>query len=285
MLAFVAALACSVVLRVLLPVLRRAQFMDVPNHRSSHTRRCRAAAGWPSCCRSSFVALVVADTTVRWRRCRVRRLLLAAGGLVDDLRSLAQRGASLGQVVVASLSRLALLQRTTSWWWLPGARRGHRRATSTPSTSWTASTASPASRPSSWALVGLGWSLLGSRRCLPWVWCSAGASLGFLPVERAAAQGVPRRRGQLRHWSLRRCAQCSGVGTGASLALAACSARRVRGRHRVGATQAYSVPVRPLTEAHREHVYQRLVDGGWSHLRRCGVVCWRWCCRVHCGRR
>jgi UDP-N-acetylmuramyl pentapeptide phosphotransferase/UDP-N-acetylglucosamine-1-phosphate transferase len=29
---------------------------------------------------------------------------------------------------------------------------------------------------------------------------------------------------------------------------------------------------RPLTEAHREHVYQRLVDGGWTHLAAAGLT-------------
>jgi len=29
---------------------------------------------------------------------------------------------------------------------------------------------------------------------------------------------------------------------------------------------------RPLTEAHREHVYQRLVDGGWTHLASAGLT-------------
>lgn len=28
---------------------------------------------------------------------------------------------------------------------------------------------------------------------------------------------------------------------------------------------------KPLLEAHREHVYQRLVDGGWSHLASAGL--------------
>lgn len=28
---------------------------------------------------------------------------------------------------------------------------------------------------------------------------------------------------------------------------------------------------KPLMEAHREHVYQRLVDGGWSHLTSAGL--------------
>lgn len=93
---------------------------------------------------------------------------------------------------------------------------------------------------------------------------TAGAGLGFLP------HNVPTARMFL--------GDVGSYAFGAAMAAGILSQRSVAGRYRAAAPlMLYGVDAaqallrranagEPLTEPHRGHVYQRLVDGGWSHL-------------------
>lgn len=264
---FLGALAVSLVLSgVAVPLLRRAQFMDVPNHRSSHTKPVPRGGGVSVVLTIVAVAALAADLDVSVVGLLVITLALALVGLVDDLRSLSSGVRLLAQVGAATaLSVLLLVQGSVTWFWLPVlviAVAGYVNAYNFMDgvNGISALTA---------AVVGGFWAWAGTDQNVPELsvlgLVLAGAALGFLPWNAprakvflgdvgsygiglfivglsayALTQGLPWQ------WTLAPLV-IYGADTGWVLV------KRFRGG-------------RSLTEAHREHVYQRLVDGGWSHL-------------------
>ncbi len=266
MTAFLGALLAALVLTgVAIPVLRRAQFMDVPNHRSSHTLPVPRGGGVAVVFTICAVAATLGQLSTQLVVLLVVAALMGAVGLIDDLRSLPS-GVRLGAQIVAALALATsfLAAGTVSWWWLPvlaiaiaGYVNAYNFMDGINGISGLAA-----------AMVG-GW----------WAWAGhdqghellhvlglvlAGAALGFLPWNAPRARvflgdvgsygigvfivglsALALTSGFPWLWALAPLV-IYGADTGWVLI------KRYRGR-------------RPLTEAHREHVYQRLVDGGWSH--------------------
>ncbi len=254
-----------VMVGALLPILRRAQFMDVPNHRSSHAAPTPRGGGL-AVMASVPLALLFEDGYDAWFLVAVA-VGAALVGLLDDLRSLpssvrlvAQVGAALA--VCAWLVQGGLLD---EWWRfavavavLVGFVNAFNFMDGVNGIS--ALTA---------AVIGCFWAVIGVRQELDAIATLGlvlmGAALGFLPWNAPRARvflgdvgsyGIGLLIGGLSvvawtqgvHWLVAVAPLVIyGVDTGWVLV------KRARGG-------------RPLMEAHREHVYQRLVDGGWSHL-------------------
>lgn len=270
MLALATLALCLVLVGALLPVLRRAQLVDVPNHRSSHDAPVPRGGGL-AVMAAIPLALLFAGGFDAWPVVGVA-VALALVGLVDDLRSLPSAvrlvaQAAGGVTVCAWLVGNGALD---EWWRLGVAClvvvgfvnafnfmdgvNGISALTT--------------------AVVGAFWAATGAQQDLVRVEVLGlvllGAGLGFLPWNApqarvflgdvgsyglgllvaalsvmAWAQGV--------HWLVALAPLVIyGADTGWVLL------KRARGR-------------RPLMEAHREHVYQRMVDHGWSHLSAAGL--------------
>lgn len=250
---------------LLLPVLRRAQFMDVPNHRSSHAAPTPRGGGVAVLAALSL-ALLFVDGYDAWLLVAVAAVV-ALVGLVDDLRSLSSGVRLMAQVGAALAVCAWLVDRgdLDEWWRFAAAVlvlvgfvnafnfmdgvNGISALTAVVIGGFWAATGA---RQELDAIATLGLVLMGAALgFLPWnaprAWVflgdvgsyGIGLLIGALSVV-AWAQGV--------HWLVAVAPLVIyGADTGWVLA------KRARGG-------------RPLMEAHREHVYQRIVDGGWSHL-------------------
>lgn len=270
MVAFSVALAAGLGLTgLLVPALRRAQLLDVPNERSSHSAPVPRGGGLAvmAAITLASVAAVLVGSDVLWTPLAVA-LGLAGVGLVDDRRSLP----GLVRLLLQLLAGLAV----AAWAW---------------------SAASPAPPMALFALVVVvviagyvnafnfmdginGISALTAVVAGAW-WCwvgveydvdgllvlgagVAGAMLGFAPWN------APRARvflGDVGSYGVGFLVAVGSVWAWANgVPVLFCLAplvvylvdtgwvliKRARGR-------------RPLMQAHREHVYQRLVDLGWTH--------------------
>lgn len=267
MVAFLSALATSLVLSGLaVPVLRKAQFMDVPNHRSSHSRPVPRGGGVAVVLAICILAALLGERGTELTALLVVTLLLGAVGFVDDLRSLPSSVRLAAQLLAAvGLASVLLGAGSVTWWWLPVlavAVAGYVNAYNFMDgvNGISALTA---------AVVGGWWAWAGNDQghdlLLALGPVLAGAALGFLPWNAPRAKVflgdvgsygigvfivglsvVALTSGLPWQWALAPLV-VYGADTGWVLV------KRQRGG-------------RSLTEAHREHVYQRLVDGGWSHL-------------------
>lgn len=267
MLTLLVALLCSLTATgLVIQFLRRAQVLDIPNGRSSHTLPVPRGGGVAVVLTVVLVGLVVAPTTPEIVALAAVTLGLAAVGLVDDLRPLSSSlrlvaqvaggvamcaavlwNGQLGLVWVLVLF-VVMVAYTNAFNFMDGVN-GISALTA--------------------ILVGIFWvlvSALGNGPMFAPVWglALAGAGLGFLPWNfpnarvflgdvgsyglgalvagfsvLAIGEGVPW------HWAL------------APLAVYGADTGWVLVKRLIGG--------RPLTEAHREHVYQRLTDQGWSH--------------------
>lgn len=267
MLALLAALATSLVLSGLaIPVLRKSQFMDVPNHRSSHTRPVPRGGGIAVVLAILLVSSLFAEWGTELAVLLAVTVALGAVGLVDDLRSLPSSLRLLAQLVAAVCVAVVLLASgTVTWWWLPVlvvAITGYVNAYNFMDGVNGISALTAVVIGGWWAWAGLdqGNDLL---HVLGLVLC--GAAIGFLPWNAPRAKvflgdvgsygigvfivglsALALTSGLPWHWTLAPLV-VYGADTGWVLVK----------RKRAGCS---------LTEAHREHVYQRLVDGGWKHL-------------------
>lgn len=270
---FLAALAVSAALTgVAVPLLRADQFMDVPNHRSSHSAPVPRGGGVAVVLTLALLGAWALPWNVPTAVLLLLMLAHAAVGLVDDLRSLPSTVRLLAQVLGAgAFAAVALAEGSASWWWFPVlavAVAGYVNAYNFMDGVNGISALTAAVVGAHWAWVGHAEDqqlFLGAGLVL------LGAALGFLPWNAprakvflgdvgsygigffivglsvlAVSEGLPWQ------WALAPLV-VYGADTGWVLV------KRFRGG-------------RSLTEAHREHVYQRLVDGGWPHLASAG-----WC--------
>lgn len=266
-LAFVGALVCALVLTgVIVPILRRAQFLDLPNHRSSHTRPVPRGGGLAVVATLVLVSFVAADRDIAVVGLLAATVALSAVGFIDDVRALPTNVRLAAQLAIAiGLSVTLITSGEAPWWWLPvlviglaGYVNAYNFMDGINGISGTTA-----------AAVGFWWAWAGHSEdqaelaLLGLV--LAGAAIGFLPWN------APRARVFL-----------GDVGSyGIGLFIAGLSAIAiVEGlpwSWAVAPVAVYGADTgwvllkralgsRSLTEAHREHVYQRLVDGGWSHL-------------------
>ncbi|GAA2126936.1 glycosyltransferase family 4 protein [Nocardioides bigeumensis] len=267
----VALLAALGLTGVLLPVLRRADVMDVPNARSSHAAPIPRGGGI-----GVYAALLVACGVAAAVGGEVGRVPLLVGlglavvGLVDDLRGLSgptrlvlQVLAGIGVAAWAAESVEATAGRWVTLTAIVVLVVGFVNA-------FNFMDGVNGISALSGTVAGLWFGYVGGRVDEPGLstlgLALAGALLGFLPWN------APRARvflGDVGSYGvgLVIASMCAWAWvSGAALPLAVAPlvvygadtawvlVKRARGR-------------RPLMEAHREHVYQRLVDGlGWSHL-------------------
>lgn len=250
-----------------LPLLRRAQVMDVPNARSSHRSPVPRGGG------VAVVAALIGGSLVGWALGgQVAWVVLAAVaafavvGFIDDLRSLdvgvrlglqllLSAGVAAGLLfeggfpsIVIVAATVALAGYTNAFNFMDGVN-GISAINAALAGGWFAFIGYANDEPS---LTSLGLAI-------------AGASLGFLPWNAPRAQvflgdvgsyglGFAVAAASLLGWSvgvplLLVVAPLIVYGADTGWALL----KRIRGR-------------RPWHEAHREHVYQRLTDAGWPHI-------------------
>lgn len=272
MLLFSAALLGAFVLTgALIPLLRRA-LLDVPNHRSSHSSPTPRGGGL-AVMLAVVLGLVLAPDFDAWPAV-LAAVALAGIGLLDDVRSLSGGFRLLAQILTATSVGIwvqGATQMNSQWWWAPvvvlvlvGYVNAFNFMDGVNGISGLVT-----------AVVGVFWLLVGNRGDLSSVedmgLVLAGAALGFLPWNAPRARiflgdvgsyGLGMMIGALSvfawaqgvHWLLA-IAPLVVYGADTTWVLM----KRARGR-------------RPLMQAHREHVYQRLVDGGWSHLASAGLT-------------
>ncbi|MDP3950829.1 glycosyltransferase family 4 protein [Microbacterium sp.] len=267
MLEFLTAFVVALVLTgLVIPVLRSAPFMDVPNDRSSHTLPVPRGGGLAVVLGMILVASFTVDLQSTVVVLLVATGLLAAVGIIDDVRSLSSTLRLLSQVATATaVAGLLIRFSDASWWWLPvlvvgivgyvnafnfmDGVNGISGLTALVVGLWWV-----------WAGQAEGHSILAGLGLV-----LAGAALGFLPwnapnakvflgdvgsygigVFVAGLSAVAVTDGLPWHWAV---VPLIVYGSDTAWVLL----QRFRGG-------------RSLTEAHREHVYQRLVDGGWTHV-------------------
>lgn len=270
MLAFGGGLVLSLALTgLLIPFLRRGQFVDLPNHRSSHVMPTPRGGGLAVMVAIALALALYVDFDL-WSVVAASAAL-ALVGLVDDMHSLPGGVRLLTQVcaavaVVVWMSSEGIL---SAWWWAPvvfvmvGFVNAFNFMDGVNGISGLTA-----------VVVGLYWAFVGHRSDLLSVellgLAMAGAAVGFLPWNAFRAKVF---LGDVGSYGL-------GMLIGALSVVAWAS-----GVHWLVAAAPLVVYVadtgwavakraqagRPLMEAHREHVYQRLVDGGWSHLRAAGL--------------
>lgn len=270
MVAFWVALAAGLALTgLLVPVLRRAQLLDVPNERSSHSAPVPRGGGLAvmAAVTLASVAAAVAGDDVLWIPLVVA-LGLAAVGLLDDRSSLPSvvrlglqlvagaavaawawsAGApSLSVVVFAVVVTVAVAGYVNAFNFMDGIN-GISALTAVVAGAW-------------WCWVGAehdvdGLTVLGASL--------AGATLGFLPWN------APRARvflGDVGSYGVGFLVVVAGAWAWANdVPSVLCLAPLVVYLADTGwVLVKRAVGGRPLMQAHREHVYQQLVDLGWSH--------------------
>lgn len=248
--------------------LRRAAVYDVPNDRSSHSAPVPRGGGLAVVAAIAVVTLAHPSMDVWVVALVVAAACLALVGLVDDFRNLDSRArlaVQAGVSVVGVALALAYGSGGLGWSWLPllaFAAVGYVNA-------FNFMDGINGISALTCVVVGGWWGWVGQTEGHPVLWVSglalAGAALGFLPWN------APRARvflGDVGSY---------GLGTFiAGMSLVAL-ASGVSPMMAVVPLVVYcadtgwvlikrAVGGRPLMKPHREHVYQRLVDGGWSHL-------------------
>lgn len=262
-------LVCLALTGLLVPVLRRAQFMDVPNHRSSHSTPVPRGGGLAVVLTLAAAVLAFGREGDAWRVVLVSMVAMAGVGLADDLWGLGSSVRLVLQVAAGVTLAFWSVWSGTSVWWVPllvvlvagfinafnfmDGINGISALTS--------------------AVVGGWWWLVGTDLDLTFVSVLGaallGSSLGFLP------------------WNAPRAKVFLGDVGSYGIGLAVVAVSVVAWTEGVNPWMAIAPLVvycadtgwvlvkrwrggRSLTQAHREHVYQRLTDGGWSHLAAAG---------------
>ncbi|WP_157558856.1 MraY family glycosyltransferase [Nocardioides sp. Soil774] len=240
--------------------------MDVPNHRSSHCSPVPRGGGVAVVATLAGVCLFALEPDRSLTSLVICCLALASVGLLDDVRSLSSEHRLVAQVAVAAALAVSLTSAgTSSWWWLGVlivALVGYVNAFNF---------MDGVNGISSLMAVAVGawWAWVGSASEDPMLRGAglvlAGVAVGFLPWNAPRARvflgdvgsyGVGIFIGGLSVYSFSQGLPVLwgivplivyGADTGWVLV------KRARGGHR-------------LTEPHRDHVYQQLVDAGWPHI-------------------
>lgn len=269
---FLGALAGSLILTGLsVPILRRIQLLDIPNHRSSHDAPVPRGGGIAVVLTVCAAAVISAPLNPELWVLLGAVLLLAGVGLVDDFRSVSTSLRLLCQFFVSLfLAAVFIAAGVVSWWWLPAlaiAVIGYVNAFNFMDgvNGISSLTAAVIGGWWTWAGAKLDHQLLHVLGLL-----LAGAALGFLP------SNAPKARvflGDIGSYGLG--VLIVGLST---LALTAGLPPHWAAAPLVvyGADTGWVLIKRlragsPLGEAHRDHTYQRLVVNGWSHIASAGT--------------
>jgi UDP-GlcNAc:undecaprenyl-phosphate GlcNAc-1-phosphate transferase len=273
MTAFWVALAVALLLTgALIPVLRRAGLFDMPNDRSSHETPTPRGGG-VAVLIAVLVAVSAAGDAAREVYLPVAAaVVLAVVGMVDDVRSLSSRVRLAAQVLVAVLAAFAVARTADQHVGLPLLVAIGTLGVVGYVNAFNFMDGVNAISGLNAGLVGLWFVWLGQAQDAPPVELMgavlAGAALGFLP------------------WNVHGRIFLGDVGSygfGALISVTALLAWAagippllvlapvaiyLTDTGWVIATRAWSQ--QRLTEAHRDHVYQLLVLGGWTHLAAAG---------------
>lgn len=258
-------------LALLLPILRRAQVLDVPNGRSSHSRPIPRGGG-VAVVIGILIALGVGTALgalVPWPLV-VAGLTLAGVGLADDLRTLgsgarlafqaltavgvaawamaAYSGSGVAPVIFLVVSAIGLVAYVNAFNFMDGIN-GISALNAAVAGGWFAWLGDHHGVP---GLVSLGLAVVGSS--LAFLPFNAPDARIFLGDVGSYAVGLLLGGMAVVAWS----SDVPGPLCVAPFTLYLADTAWVLAKRAAGH--------RPLTEAHREHVYQRLVDGGWTHL-------------------
>ena len=259
-------------LSLLVPVLHRARVMDVPNGRSSHARPIPRGGGI-AVVLGILAALgseALQGTPVPWPLV-VAGSALAALGLADDIHTLSSRlrliiqglaavsvgswaaaafdGSSIPTIAFTCVATVGLVGYVNAFNFMDGIN-GISAMNAAVAGGWYAWLGDHYALP---ALTSLGLAVLGSSLgFLPWNTPDARIFLGDVG---SYAIGLLLGGMAVVAWS----AGVPGLLCVAPLTLYLADTAWALVKRAAGH--------RPLAQAHREHVYQRLVDGGWTHVR------------------
>lgn len=266
---FWASFGASILLTGLaVPLLRRARFLDVPNQRSSHAV-VTPRGGGAAVMAAVVLGVVVGAETQAWPLVGVA-LVLALVGLADDARSLPAR-IRLGAQLLLGTALCGWVATYVGTGGLPGVVFGVGGVFGVVAYVNAFNFMDGVNGISALnALLAGGWfAWLGHEYDLAVValvaTALAGAALGFLPWNAPRAQVFLGDVGSYGIGALIAGLAVLSLGGGAPLVWVtapllvylADTGWVILRRARRGA---------PLLEAHREHVYQRLVSRGWGHL-------------------
>ncbi|WP_141015548.1 MraY family glycosyltransferase [Nocardioides sambongensis] len=260
---------CLALVGILIPVLRRAQFMDVPNHRSSHSASVPRGGGFSVILTLALMLLVFGRDGDGWGVVLAAMLVMTGVGLVDDLRSLGSGIRLTLQLAAGVALAVWAVHAGVSLWWAPALVIGVAGYIN----AFNFMDGVNGISGLTGAVVGGWWWAVGAAHDLGLVTVLGaallGASLGFLPWNAPRAKVFLGDVGSygigLVVVALSVVAWVGGVDRWMAAAplVVYCAdtgwvlLKRVRGG-------------RSLTEAHREHAYQRLTDAGWPHLASAG---------------
>ena len=267
---FLVGLAVSLaVTGAMIPVLARVGMWDVANHRSSHTGAIARGGGVGVIAGMSAGVLATGfDQSRAGWICALWILAMAAVGLVDDLRGMPVRPRLLGQFVLAAVASVWLASATQDGWTaaLPAVVGGLWLVSYVNAFNFMdgingISALSAAVAGGWYAWLG---GQLDSTLLTVFGLALVGACLGFLPWN------APRARVFL--------GDVGSYGVGAAIAVLALVAwlNDAGLAHTLAPLTVYLADTgvvlvqrarrgESLGDAHRDHVYQRLVDAGWSH--------------------
>lgn len=275
MMVFVTGFLCALVLTgMLIPVLRRAQFLDVPNHRSSHAVPTPRGGGL-----AVLAAVLIASAVEASRGQGVPLVplgaagVLAGVGLLDDLRSLS----GLVRLALQGLCALAVVIWIFVNYSFPGTTTSAFVVVATATVvlvgyvnAFNFMDGVNGISSLNAVVAGVWWGVLGEHFELAELQtvgsAIAGAALGFLPWNAPRAKVF---LGDVGSYGLGLIiATLSVWGWAAGVpALMAAAPLLVYLVDTGWVLVKRAIGRRPLMDAHREHVYQRLVDyRAWSHL-------------------
>ncbi|ANH38185.1 putative undecaprenyl-phosphate N-acetylglucosaminyl 1-phosphate transferase [Nocardioides dokdonensis FR1436] len=263
---FFISLALTLILVGVFILLLRDNFVDVPNARSSHRRSIPRGGGVAVVAAIAGVSALTVDLGAGMVGLVTAACVLAAVGLIDDWRSLPSSIRLFAQLMTTSvLAVLLVASGEASWWLVLPLAVGMTGFVNAFNFMDGVNGISGLNA----AAIGLWWAWAGNAEGQSAIAALglilAGAAIGFLPWN------IPKARvflGDAGSYGI-------GVLIAGLSALAvveglpwwwALAPLVVYGADTGWALVKRARAGKPLAEAHRGHVYQRLVDGGWPHI-------------------